>query len=470
MNHKRAWLIHLIAFLWAVPALAQAPAQRKYTEKLLGPFPPEVHDSAVISPDGRRIAYVEQVGKQQAVVVDGTREKPYDRVDAFTFSPNSQWRAYAASAGGKWFLVINGKEQQPQVRIGPPIFSPHSKRLAYTALQSDGQHVLVMEATQAPGKPYERIFEGTLVFSPDSQRLAYGARQGDKWYLVVGGQETGGQETGPYDFLGSATGIHFSPSGTHVACAALLGKQWCLVLDGKPQKPYDNIGELASSADGRRLAYAALSGKKWRVVADGKQHKPYDAIGKDSLQFGPGSATLAYAAKSEGKWLVVAGGEEGRPYDGIGQMLFSPNGRLLACVARVASSEMVVLNTRAQRVFDRVGGGTLVFSADSDRLGYIARVGRQSHVVIDGKVLGEERKSPYDMVAYLTFTPDGKQYVYAATSGKTAFTVVGDREAAHRYDAIWTLPEARFLFDGPKTFHYLALKQGSVYLVQEEIE
>jgi hypothetical protein len=151
-------------------------------------------------------------------------------------------------------------------------------------------------------------------------------------------------------------------------------------------------------------------------------------------------------------------------------VLFSPNSRLLAYVAKVAGSEMVVLNTRAQKVFDRIGGGTLTFSADSARLGYIARIGRQSHVVIDGKVLGEERKSRYDMVAYLTFTPDGKQFVYAATSGKTAFTVVGDREAAHRYDAIWTVPEARFLFDGPKTFHYLALKEGNVYLVQEEIE
>ena len=126
---------------------------------------------------------------------------------------------------------------------------------------------------------------------------------------------------------------------------------------------------------------------------------------------------------------------------------------------------MVVVNNRDQKVFDRVAGHSLVFSPDSTRLGYIARVGRASFVVIDGK-----RNPRYEMVANLNFSPDGSHYVYAATNNGKAFTVVDQKEAAHHYDAIWNVPEAKFLFDNRKQFHYLAVKEGDIFLVEEEVE
>ena len=48
--------------------------------------------------------------------------------------------------------------------------------------------------------------------------------------------------------------------------------------------------------------------------------------------------------------------------------------------------------------------------------------------------------------------------------------MVDDRPAARRYEAIWNVPAARFSFDGRKTFHYLAVQDGNVLLVEEEIE
>jgi hypothetical protein len=471
MMHRRAYATLTLFFLTASSApAAETPADRKFTETSLGAFPREVYDSAVVSPDGRRIAYIQTAGKQQTVVVDGKKEKTYDRAGGLSFSPNSQWCAYAASAGGKWFIVFNAannsRELDPHNRVGPPVFAPQGKRFAYTALQADGEHVAVIDVTK-PGPVYERIFEGRLVFSRDGQRLAYGARKEGKWLVVIDGQESG-----PYDFLGSATGIHFSPSGQHTAYAVRSekDKKWCVVVDGKPQKWYDNVGEFAFSPDGMKFAYAALAEKKWRVVLGTKEHAPYDAIGEGTLQFSPNSAALAYAAQTGKQWVVVAGGEEGRKFDGIGEMRFSPNGRLLAHVARIGNTELVVLNRREGRIFDAVGGGTLVFSGDSQRLGYVARIGRDPHVVIDEKIVGDKRKSPYDMLGYLSFAPDGRRFVCAATAGKSAFTLYNGVEARHRYEAIWSVPDARFVFDGPKQFHYLGIKGGNIYLVEEEIE
>ena len=441
-------------------AAGQTQVNRKYTEKLLAPFPAAVRDSAVISPDGRRIAYIEKVDNKQAAVFDGQREQPFDEVAELTFSPDSRHRAYAARDGKQWLIVVNGRPQPPQLRVGPPNFSPHSKRLAYTALLPDGEHVCVMELPGGPGKQYERIFEGRLVFSPDGNRLAYGARKGDKWLVVVDGRESE-----LYDFLGSTTGIHFSPDGSRVAYAALVDKKWRLVLDGQMQQPHDNVGELAFSPDGKRVAYAAQDGGKWRVVVDGQPQADYDAIGEGTLMFSPKGERLVYAAQKDGKWMVVADGKPGRGFDSIGQIIFSPHGKRLAYVARDSGAEMVVLDGQPQRIFDRVGDGTLVFSPDSSRLGYVARVGRAAFVVVDGK-----RNPRYEMVGYLTFSPDNRNYVYAAIAEGRALTVVNQQQGMHRYDSIWTVPEARLLLDDRKTFRYLGVKEDKIYLVEEQID
>ena len=115
--------------------------------------------------------------------------------------------------------------------------------------------------------------------------------------------------------------------------------------------------------------------------------------------------------------------------------------------------------------FDRIGGGTLVFSLSGRRLAYIARSGRWSFVVADGN-----RKPRYDLVGYLTFTPDGRYPVYAAMKGKKTFTVVEDREASHQYDAIWMPRGETLRFVGPTRFRYLAVKEGSIYMVEEQLD
>ena len=173
-------------------------------------------------------------------------------------------------------------------------------------------------------------------------------------------------------------------------------------------------------------------GGQWRVVLDGREGKPYEAIAAESLRFSP-DGRLAYVAQSAKKWLAVVDGREGKPYDTLGMLCFSPDGKRLAYRASAGGQMLVVLDGREQPGFTRIGDNTLVFSPDSRRLGYIARAGRASFVVVDGK-----RRPRYDMVGYLTFSPDGKHYVYAATKGEEAFTVVDDREAAHRYQSIWT--------------------------------
>jgi hypothetical protein len=85
--------------------------------------------------------------------------------------------------------------------------------------------------------------------------------------------------------------------------------------------------------------------------------------------------------------------------------------------------------------------------------------------VVDG-----QRKQRYDVAAQLTFSPDGCHYVYTAARGEEAFTVVDERPASHRYQAIWTVSEARLPFQNRTTFHYLAVKDGDIFLVEEDVD
>jgi hypothetical protein len=73
-----------------------------------------------------------------------------------------------------------------------------------------------------------------------------------------------------------------------------MGDQWFVVVDGKEEKKYDNIGGTIFSPDSKRVAYVAGVGDKEFMVVDGKEEKIYDAI--VGTIFSPDSKRVAYVA------------------------------------------------------------------------------------------------------------------------------------------------------------------------------
>jgi len=446
---------------------AQVRVNRKHTKTSLGPFPKEVQDSAVISPDGRHLAYIKKTDGKMQVVLDGKDLPTFDRAAALTFSPDSQQLAYVAGQGAEWFVVLGDQPQNRYSRVGEPVFSPDSKKVAYVALLTDQKRTVVVN--NQPAKTWDEIFDGLLVWSPDSGRLAYGVRQGDQWFVVAGDQQYG-----PYSYLGSATGLVWSADG-RLAFSVLEGKQWTLLVDGQKQKTYDNLAQVVFSPDGKRLAYMAQTGQKWRVVLDGQEQTAFDALGEGTLLFSPNGKHLAYTARTGARWCVVVNGVVPKDsYDGVGQMLFSPQGDRLAYVAQTEGRERVVMVSlgpgppehKEDRLWDAVGDGSLVFSPNGRRFGYVARSGRARFVIVDGR-----RKARYDMVGYLTFTPDSRLFVYAATEAGKTFTLVDEAESEARYNEIW-LPPGRPLFVDPKKkqIHFIAVEKDTAFLIEEQIE
>lgn len=64
-----------------------------------------------------------------------------------------------------------------------------------------------------------------------------------------------------------------------------------------------------ASPDNKRVAYGVDIGNKRFVVVDGKEEKKYDNIGIDTLIFSPDSRRLAYAARIGNKECVIVDGK-----------------------------------------------------------------------------------------------------------------------------------------------------------------
>jgi hypothetical protein len=125
------------------------------------------------------------------------------------------------------------------------------------------------------------------------------------------------------------------------------------------------------------------------------------------------------------KAFVVVDGKEEKQYGGIGTLIFSPDSQRVAYGAKVRmDEEFVVVDGREEKRYDYIEPGSLIFSPGSKRVAYAARLGDKRFVVVDGK----EEKG-YDGIGYCIgcgdgtpiFSPDSRRVAYGAKAGKKWF-------------------------------------------------
>jgi|SRR5579884_461065 len=208
--------------------------------------------SLFFSPDGRHAVWVDRVGEQFRVVLDGIAGPPFD-------------------------LIAKG----------PVTLSPDGQRLAYVIESKENHHFsVVIDGT--PGPEYEKILSGTPVFSPNGRRIAYGAERQGKYQVILDGI------AGPdYELVGHLT---FSADSLHFAYAAQKEKKRFIVLDGLAGPAFDDVFIAGFSPNGRHLVYYANEEKKQKVIVDNEPGPEFDSIGPIQFSYekssGPGQ--IAY--------------------------------------------------------------------------------------------------------------------------------------------------------------------------------
>jgi Tol biopolymer transport system component len=446
----------------------------------------------VLSPDGKFAGYE---GGEYSLVLDSQIVPVVPdgrglgkRGDFPIFSADGKHMAYTAyrtwiepnSTNTKCSVVLDGHEGPEYAWVGRRLFSPDGKRFAYGVW--NGKLLAVVDGVEA--SKYDGIDESSIIFSPDSKHVAYVAAEGEKRFVVADGQP--GTR---YDLLDAASLVYSSDS-KRLAYVAGKGKRQFVVVDGKEGRDYDAIGvaEISGglhfnrtpifSPDGKQLAYAAWKGERQLVVLDGQEGTECGRIDELPI-FSSDNTHLAYVAHVSGwagKTHVVVDGQAGADYDFIDALVFSPDSKRVAYRAtdllRTASSTGPVKDlTHGFRSFAVIDGqpsgpyelvGNPKFSADSKRMGYLAKKAGKSLAVVDGHE-GAIYDANYDD---LIFSPDSKHVAYiCAKSGSklTRWFVVVDGQEGARYDEI----EYRSLaFSSNGILEYLAEKDRSLYRVK----
>jgi dipeptidyl aminopeptidase/acylaminoacyl peptidase len=330
------------------------------------------------------------------------------------------------------------------------VFSADGSSVGYVAASRLREKMRVV-INGKPGEPFDAVDLESLRFSPDGRRFSYAANdlsKGDHWFCIIDGQQ--GKR-----FDGLGVSYAFSPDGKRFAYTGHRGGQWFLAVDGEPEVPIEGIVDrsLIFSPDSRKLAYAAAKpDQRAYLVVDGKAGPVHDRIGgamplgpanRASMQSGSGLESGASMSSNYGIAPGVA-------------LLFSPNGRRIAYLARSGPQGVVYVDGNADGVeMDALVGGML-FSDDSKRLAYGGRRGNKCFLVVDG-----QRGADYEALGYFGFSPDGKHIAFVAKQGDKLTIVVDGRERG-KYDIVPAGP----VFRSDGVLEFLAADKSSLYRIE----
>lgn len=356
-----------------VIALAQKPVKRspQLRTRVLQqiPFPTTASlEDVVVSPKGNHIAYIDRKKSENAIVIDG-------KAATVKRTIRSPWHSDPHYTPGIFFSP--NEERLAYAEMEDPITVDRTKSRLYPVWTGRSRMVI----DRVAGAWFDEL--DIPVFSPDSKRYLYVAMHDDKWCVVIDGKQ--GKY---YDELG-------------------CNEQRAKIDEATRINPLIHIAP-AFSADSRHVAYAARTSDKWVVVLDGQEGTPYEMV--TGVTFSPDGRHLAYSAYRNHKAYLVYDKQEGPAYDVVWPPVFSPNSQRIAFTAAKANTYFVNIDGRAGKPYAFVVNWSILFSPDSRRLAFVASLSRNdmAHLICDGT-----EGPPYTMIWQNMFSPDSQRLAYA---------------------------------------------------------
>ena len=382
----------------------------------------------MLSETGVHYAMAKQNGAKIAIVVDGVEGPELDQIlntrgkaspaalGAVIFTEDGKRHAYLGQIGEEYVLVVDGKIAG-RGKLGTSnlgyhdmAFSPKGKHVYFIDLNPDGGRArahLVMDGKVEADTGHQNLFPA---FNADESRWAYnstkfGARDP---ITIVDGKEV------PYigmDPIWLGDGKLLTPPAGVAAGgkigAAPVGSRWAgvkagakpidskmLFIDGKVVPDALDPEEVFWSADGKRyMAVCAHRAARTKyVVTDGKKGPEYTTIVPKLTMFTPDNSRAIYVGSDPmGKRSVVVDGQPSAP---ITTLMGQTN--------------------------------PIVLSSKGNRYAYIAGEGPVFTLILDGKPVPLEGKSPVPDT--MSFSPDGTRFAYvsAKPAAPPKWTVVVD--------------------------------------------
>ena len=277
------------------------------------------------SRDGAHLVYAAEDAAGAHVVVDGAVGPAWTGVGQLAMNDAGTHIAYAARRGRDAFAVIDGVAGPRFTNITQLTVAPRGARTAYLGHLDRATHVVV---DGAAGPAHDGPVRALRV-SADGAHVAHIATDGAGDRAMCDGAELA---TAPPRALIAASLVFVAAPGCALAYALDDPDGVRVVRAGVPGPIYDEIGELATSADGAHLGYAARRGAAWRVVIDGREHD--GGRWAESPVWSPDGARWGYLARRGDKAIAVVDGREFAFDIALdGTLAFSRDGRAWSIVA-----------------------------------------------------------------------------------------------------------------------------------------
>ena len=354
--------------------------------------------SAVVSSDGKKLAYVVRTDEGSRVVVDGKSGKLFDQIESGhpVLGRIGRRLAYAAKRAEDWFLIVDDEVTGPydSIQLGHPVVSPGGENVLAFVRKGEKQ-VLVANGTE--GVPHSRVLEGSPILSQDGKHFAYAAQNDKGWRVYVDGEEAASFDNvaiedvtlehdgsrfaciGKRDGLavvnldGEEVASHqnarlplFLPGGAGLCYQAQDQGKWFMVVGSERSESFDEIGDYVVDVENMGVAFWACDGDRWCVVRGEKKSPEYDGFGRGSLTLAPAGQRWAYVAIQDGKAIVVIDEKESKPYEAVlaGTPVFSPTGESVAYAAQKEGLWRLCMDHEEQRAFDTIAEYSVRFTPD----------------------------------------------------------------------------------------------------------
>jgi hypothetical protein len=161
--------------------------------------------------------------------------------------------------------------------------------------------------------------------------MLYIGKRGDRQVLVSDGVAT------EFDQVQQA---FFATFSGRLVVVVRGGAGWRAIIEGDTGRVFpEPVGPFAESHDGRHVAYAASRGAKRVVVADGVESPPYDDVGDLAYS---ADGHLIYSVKQLGKYRIIVDGAESPAYDDLISPLGERESGVLRFTARRGATDLRV--------------------------------------------------------------------------------------------------------------------------------
>ncbi len=455
-------LMNLVFCILFQEHLKAQAVKRKATEKIIfriGSLE-VINNSFTYSNNMRSVACRTRSNKKQSIAVDGINGRVFDSVCVPVFSHDGSHIAYAALEGSKWFIMVDEKEfvvLNADTSVTALLFAPNGKVPIYV-INSHQQYFTVFNNKKS--EPYDFIDGNTFSFSADSQKFAYISNKGNKSTIVFDGKE---------NYLFDRVGFPvISADGKHIIYSAFDKGKSLVVLDTIKSQLYESTAStMFGDASGRHCAYVADSNNNQFVVVNGIKAGTYGLV--HTLCYNLNSSRLVYGIDASpgnsgfNQFAIVDGKKEG-PFETVveGSFVFSPDGKHLAYEVEKHDEFMLVVDGKEGKHYSDIMQSSTIFSPNNLQVAYVAENDSKRMAILN------EIKGPaYDDILSLAFSPDSKLLAYSARLDNKDFVIVNGSKG-HVYDSF--MGQGEIVFDSPGKFHYLAIRDKVIYLVEEEIE